>query len=258
MVGQLTYLYDATFEGLATAVAMAVKAEEPVAAIVDRENHRPGLFERLVEVETDSAQAGRLFEWLRGLGGPAAHYLVNGYLAEEAEAGRHLVRLVKLCLRLGGQATALASDASIHYLARLSRRVDHEAHRLCGLLRFRVLADGVHYGPVTPDHNVIGYLAGHFQARMGDTAWIIHDLRRDLALYGKGGSVEPCGVDDAFTAYVRSHGEVPSQALDPMEHTYQQLWRSFHTVIANPDRRNLALQRKLMPARYWKYLVEEC
>jgi probable DNA metabolism protein len=37
---------------------------------------------------------------------------------------------------------------------------------------------------------------------------------------------------------------------------WEELWRHYHRTINNESRKNLHLQRKLMPKRYWKYLPE--
>lgn len=256
MTGSAVYLHDGSFDGLLTAVALAVKARRPVAAICAVADYGPRLFEEPVTVATDPAQADRLFSYLRGLGGQAAGYCMNGYLSEERQVGIHLLRLVQLCLLHGGRATDLYRDDSIHTLARLARRVSFEAHRLCGLIRFRLLQEGLQYAPFESDHNVIGYLARHFRQRLPERSWILHDLGRQQALYWDTSDLRSIEIDPAFTDEVRLTGEVPEHYLHPGEAGVQALWRMFHGAIANPDRDNPRLQRQLMPSRYWKYLPE--
>lgn len=250
------YVHDGSFEGLLSAVAVAVKSARPVSGIADSDRSVPQLFVTPVTVVTDPDQARRLFSYLQQLGGSTVRFAMNGYLSEDQETGLHLYHMVRLCLRYGAGATELYSDDSIRYLSRLSRRVDGEAHRLCGLIRFRLLLENCYYAPFESDCNVIGYLARHFIERMGSRQWILHDLGRELALYWDGGSIEEITIDDDFTDHVRHHGEVPPRHFCGEEQYYQQLWRSFHTVISNPDRKNPKLQRQLMPKRYWRYLVE--
>lgn len=258
VLGPAIYLHDGSLEGLLTAVALAVKSAEAVGGIYIEREYSPGLFDHLVPVATDREQAYRLFSYLRNLGGSAARFAINGFLSEDREVGLHLYHMVRECLVRGGRATELYSHSSIRYLEQLSRRVNLEAHRLIGLIRFRVLADELLYAPIEPDCNVLGHCARHFIARFGDRRWLLHDIRRDLALYwnGEGESLESVAVEPGFTAYVRRHGDVAETHLGEGELRYREMWRSFHTVIANKDRENRRLQRQLMPRRYWKYLIE--
>lgn len=252
------YLHDGSFEGLLTAVARAVKAGQDAGGIYAEHDYTPGLFDQLVVVQTDREQAHRLFSYMQNLGEEAARLVVSGFLSEDREAGSYLYHMVLECLARGGRATGLYSHDSIRCLTQLSRRVALEAHRLIGLIRFRVLADELLYAPIEPDCNVLGHCARHFIARLGNRRWLLHDIRRDLALYwnGEGETLESVAVEPEFTAYVRRHGDVAETHLGEGELRYREMWRSFHTVIANKDRENRRLQRQLMPRRYWKYLIE--
>jgi len=251
-----SYLYDGSFEGLLTAVALAVKSGRSVRTIQASGNYSPGLFDGPVTVPTDPDQAARLFTYLEGVSARAARLCLDAYLGEERDIGLHLVRLVRLCLAHGARAAELYSDDSIGHLTRLSRKVRGEAHRLCGLIRFRILHDQLQYAPFESDYKVIGFLAGHFRERLANRRWILHDLGRDLALYWDGHELRQIEIDPQFREEVRHQGEVPEGHLDSREYAIQQLWQTFHTVIAIADRKNRRLQRGLMPCRYWKYLTE--
>jgi len=250
------YLYDGSFEGLLSAVAVAVKSEQSVQGIYSEDGYSAQLFDTVVNVSTDSEQAQKLFSYLKNVGGYAVQFTINGYLGEDNTVGLHLYRMVQLCLKHGARGLELYSDDSIRYLSELSRRVNWEAHRLCGLIRFRELKENIYYGPFESDRNVIGYLVRHFTGRMGSSKWILHDVGRNISLYWDGSQVQSIEVDPVFTRYVRGQGEVPDGHFADKERYYQQLWRAFHVTITNPDRENRKLQRQLMPKRYWRYLVE--
>lgn len=252
----VTYLHDGSFDGLLTAVARAAKSSAPVAGVYAEPDFVPTLLIRAQLVATDAAQAQRLFNYLNSLGDVVARLAVNGYLSEEREAGNHILGLVTECLRLGAKAAGHFACGPVDALHRLHKRVSFEAHRLNGLIRFRILKDGLQYAPIEPDHNVISYCAAHFTSRLKNRRWILHDLRRDLALYWDLSSLQPVAVERGFTDYVTEHGEVPPEEMDGQELHYQKLWNEFHAAISNPARENRQLQRQLMPRRYWKYLVE--
>ena len=254
---ETTYLYDGSFEGMLTAVAMAVKAPEAVHAVCPASGFAPSLFNAMVMIESDQAQANRLFHYLQGLPGQAARLAINGFLSEDRSVGSHLLQFVRLSLAFSREATDLYSNDAVRALHNLSHRVSFEAHRLNGLLRFRILADGLQYAPFSADHNVIGYCADHFRHRLANRQWILHDLGRNLALYWNTEALQTVEVDADIAGHVARFGELPQEQLTEEEHYYQQLWRTFHTSIANPDRENKVLQAKFIPRRYWRYLVEK-
>ncbi len=45
---------------------------------------------------------------------------------------------------------------------------------------------------------------------------------------------------------------------DSIDDEDASLWKRYFKAVDNPSRRNLSLQRRLMPVRYWKYLTELC
>jgi probable DNA metabolism protein len=252
----IIYIYDGSFEGLLNAVATAIKSKQNVHGIYAEKTYSPGIFDTLITLSTDRNQALRLYEYLKKLGGSAANFALNGFLSEESEVGIHFYWMVRECLVHGSKATSIYTHDSIRYLDKISKKVAFEAHRFTGLIRFRILADGLQYAPFEPDCNIIGYCAQHFRKRLNNQRWILHDIGRNLALYWDGDSLQSIDIETEFTRHVREHGEIPEKEFDRDEHYYQQLWKTFHTAIANPDRENPGLQRQLMPGRYWKYLVE--
>lgn len=252
----IIYLHDGTFEGLLHAVAAAVKSQKDVQGIYAEKGFSPQIFDTLIQIQTDSHQAHRLFDYLKKLKGAAARFAVNGFLSDDHEVGIHLYRMVRECLVRGSKATQLYTHDSIRYLDQLSQKVSFEAHRFTGLIRFRILEDGLQYAPFEPDCNVIGHCALHFRQRLKNQRWILHDIHRNHALYWDGNSLQTIDIDEDFTNHVKKFGEIPEARLSAEELCYQDLWKSFHTAIANTDRKNLNLQRQYMPRRYWKYLVE--
>ena len=252
----IIYLHDGSFEGLLHAVALAVKSQKEVQGIYAEKGFSPQIFDTLLRVQTDNKQALRLFEYLKKLKGTAAHFAVNGFLSDDREVGIHLYRMVWECLVRGSKATELYTHDSIKYLEILSQKVTFEARRFTGLIRFRILEDGLQYAPFEPECMVIGHCALHFKHRLKNRRWILHDIRRNHALYWDCDLLQSIDIDEDFTNYVRQYGEIPESRMSKNERHYQELWKSFHTAIANMDRKNLDLQRQFMPRRYWKYLVE--
>jgi len=125
-------------------------------------------------------------------------------------------------------------------------RVQIEIHRLQGLLRFSVNEDGEYVARCEPDHFILPCLGEFFTARFGDTPWAIIDEKRGLRLSRKPGELAKINILE------ESHENSPVVKGDEWE----ELWKHYHKIINNEDRKNTDLQRKLMPKRYWKHLPE--
>lgn len=253
---QYVYLHDGSFEGLLHAVAVAVKSNRKVKGIFADDSFTPNLFDIQIRLQTDKDQALRLFDYLRSLNEDASRFAFNGFLSEDNEVGTHLYRMVKECLKHGPRATQMYTHESIKHLDKLSQKVAFETHRFTGLIRFRIFEDGLQYAPFEPDCNIIGYCARHFKTRLKNQKWILHDLRRNHALFWDKSSLRTIDIDEDFTKHIKEHGELPNSWMSSEELYYQDLWKTFHTAIANRDRENPNLQRQFMPRRYWKYLIE--
>lgn len=253
---RLVYLYDHSFEGMLHAVARAVKDGRQVQAIVPHGQYRPNLFDTVISLTSDSAQADSLLRYLQNLHPQAAGLALSAFLSEERGMELQLYAFVRLSLQYGAQALCYAGNPAVAHLKGLSRKVAHEAHRHKGLIRFRIMADDLQYAPFEPCCNVITLCARHFRRRLAGCRWLLHDLRRNIALYWDTIDLQMVAIDADFAAQVAALGEVPAENLAENELYYQQLWRSFHGAISNPGRYNPRLQRQGMPKRYWKYLTE--
>jgi len=143
-------------------------------------------------------------------------------------------------------------DPDVHTVLKAAYKVQHEIHRLTGLLRFSPDNKGVYVARCSPDHFVLPALAEHFTLRFGETPWAIIDEKRRFCLYrDKYGEaiLIPAMPDSAFGSCAQTEYEEPA---DPWE----ELWRLYHRSINNEGKKNLRLQRQFMPERYHKYLPE--
>ncbi len=252
----LVYLYDGSFAGMLHALARAVKDGGTVQAIAPAHRYTPTLFDTVIALKSDADQADRLLQYLQKLHPLAANLTVYAYLSEEGGVEMQVYSFVQLCLRCGKRALYYESHNAVAHLKGLLHSVSREAHRYKGLIRFRILADDLQYGPFEPRYNIISLCAWHFRRRLAGCRWLLHDLQRNSALYWDTENLQPVEIDADFSAYVALHGEVPTEQLSENERDYQQLWRAFHDAISNPARHSPQLQKQGMPQRYWKYLTE--
>jgi len=157
-------------------------------------------------------------------------------------------QLLSLASALGRGEAGAAEDYArpeTRILRAACSRVEREVHRLQGLARFSPRSDGLYSALLEPDHNVLPALLPHFARRFGGQAFALVDLRRRVAYLSRGGRIEALSGEEAIAL-----------GPDRSDEDAQALWRGYFQAIENPARRNPGLQKRLMPARYWKHLPE--
>jgi len=170
--------------------------------------------------------------------------IVRIWMSEEA-LELPLFRICALAGLHGGEVLADHSLPDVRAVLGASRRVIAEIHRLIGLARFTE-EEGLFVAPLSPDANIVPALAQHFARRFGSQDFALVDTLRSLALVSRGGRIDSLSGEAALALLPladAAEGEV-------------QLWKRYFKAADNPARANPELQRRLMPARYWRYLPE--
>lgn len=195
-----------------------------------------------------------------------------------------------------GRILSHLTNPDVHRVMEMSRYARNEMHHLQGFLRFQEIEGGILYAAIAPQNHVLPFLAEHFSDRFPMENFLIHDERRDMyAVHpagkawflvagdlGRGadaGGKSACGEDvgDAdvvsagacgvSSARVDVAGEsacgedtarenVAGAALTAEEEYYQELFCCFCHKISIKERKNLNLQRNLLPLHFRKYMVE--
>ena len=246
------YRYDGSFDGLLSAFAEAMAREvTPPEFSPDCDGSTPSLFGSRAS-STCPAAAAALLARLEAAGGAAVpRALTQAYLAETPGLERPLYGYCCLTLERRQCVDAWLSHPAVAQVQEAARRVSREAHRFQGLLRFMETATGVFYAPYEPDHNITVPLSRYFATRLGAQQWLIHDCRRDLAVFWDGRDLQPARLNPKAPG--SPDGGPP---LSAGERAVQELWRTYHRRSVIAGRGNPRLQRQFMPRRYWRHLVE--
>lgn len=142
----------------------------------------------------------------------------------------------------------LANDF-VHRAFSLARGAGREYAHLRGFVRFEELENGVLYSEIGPKNNVVTFLMPHFADRLSIENFVIYDERRNFF-----------GIHPAGRQWYLLRGEEaerpPKLLLSEEERTYQELFRRFCRTIAIKERKNLNLQRNMLPLRFQEYMVE--
>jgi probable DNA metabolism protein len=173
------------------------------------------------------------------------------------------------CARRGEAALGDYGRPSLSRLAACVRRVAHEAHKLEGFARFSPNKDGIYVACLEPDYNVLPALASFFLGRFGKECFALLDLRREYGIISRPGN-DSLFLDSPGREADRREpdfgGAWPFEFLagtgfsdclpEADENEEAELWRLYFRTVENKSRHNPALQRCLMPRRYWKNLTE--
>ncbi len=246
----MRFLHDGSTDGMLAAIARALAAGGEAEVCPDAACAGALFAAEGESVPADPEAAGALLARIgRDLGGDWVRRVLRLLCSEEDGADSVALRVLVLAFARGPAVMGYHADSDIRLAAAIDRRVAGETHRLMGLLRFRRLSTGRLWGPVEPRHNVVAAVAPHFRRRLGGERWMIQDAARGFgAGCDHGGEIRAWEADE-IEAELRG-------GLDPSEAAYQGLWRTYFDAIAVRSRTNPRAQRRAMPLRYWRHLVE--
>jgi len=242
------YRYDGSFEGYLCALSSALADGAGEAEFLRETSSEIGLFgDPVLEVETDRAVAAGFRDRFAATVSEAAFTTLRyAFHSEHGGVERLLWEYACLGLKTGRRVSSLLADERVNRVERLARSVVREAHRYKGFVRFRELEEGLLYARIEPEADIVRFLAPHFARRVGDSPWMIHDLRRSRA-----------AVYDLKTwRMLHDITLTGSLRFTDTEQEFAGLWRRYFQCLAIEARHNPKLQRCLVPLRCRKHLVE--
>ena len=179
------------------------------------------------------------------MGDEALSNILHCYLSDAHNSGIIIYRYISFGLNAGRSVNMHMTNDSVKPALDLVCKVKKEQHRMLGIVRFRLVENGLFYASIDPDHNITGIIAPHFARRMADQNWIIHDTRRNLAVVYDGKNWKSVEIEIS---------REPEDSDDEL--FYQDLWRNYFKKISISERKNPKLQKQFLPKRYWKNLTE--
>jgi len=250
-------VYDGSFEGLLCALDAAC-ADAGITSLAAAHTAQPQLFGAAREVPTSSTRAAAFARTLRAATSRAVmRNLLYNYLSERAGFEDALLAYVRLAHQRGAAVDHYHAHDAVRAVHACARKVGHELHRLTGLVRFRELHGGTLWAPIAPDHNVACGLAAHFQRRMPSCVWVVYDVRRGYGVRWDTHTLSLVTMDEELQTALQQSQQAADNLYTDAEHACQRMWRGYFESITIAARRNPSLQRRNMPQRYWRYLIEQ-
>ncbi|ABW18201.1 TIGR03915 family putative DNA repair protein [Alkaliphilus oremlandii] len=241
------YIYDGSFEGILTAIYHAYYNKEIPEQILSQDDLQESLMVRKVYIETDMEKADKVYHSVETkISKQAMKNIFYVYLSEERDRGTMIYQYLKLGWKMGKSIDGNLKNNHVLVVQNMYKKVSKEIHLMLGLVRFKELKNDLLYAAIEPDYNIVFALADHFAERISNERWIIHDIRRNIAVvYNK---------EEWLLTELKLKGDIE---LHKEEESYQKLWKQYFKSISIENKVNPRLQKGYMPVRYWKHLIEK-
>ena len=250
------YTYDGSFEGLLTVLFRVYDRKSAPSSIQPETAVQGGLFAQTVPVATDETLATRTWDGLlRFMPEPARARLYHVFLSEDTERELLIFRYADAALRAGRDISSNYADATVRRCQRLAQQLFREKHRMEAFVRFEKAQDGLFHAVIEPDFDVLPLIVSHFTKRYADQRWLIFDKKRRYGLHYD--LVQTTIVEFETGGTAPRRGELSATVLDEREPLFKILWQAYFDHVNIPERKNLKLQHRQLPKRYWKYLSEK-
>ena len=241
----LIYEYDGSYDGLMTVVFDCFR-EKTVPCEIRVSGDGEESFYEIRSVVTDPYRAGRVETGIRTKLGPVAEDMVRrGFLYGEGGKETAILRFLKRAFAVGPRAVSMIADREINPLFRMVRAVNNEEQKMIQFIRFSDVG-GALVAKITPKHEVLPLLTGHFCSRYRNENFLIYDQTHGQAFAYSGGR--------------RALFEADSLTLPPEAEQgdafYRELWKSYYRHVAIAERFNPRCRMSHMPKRFWADMPE--
>ncbi|HEX8376348.1 MAG TPA: TIGR03915 family putative DNA repair protein, partial [Pedobacter sp.] len=245
-----TLVYDASWQGLLTAVFEVYEYKLGNVAIVIEERFEPAMFSDSRKVISDNKKAERVWLGLKkSISTKGLNDIYSSFLSGLPNIETMLLHYIQLVLKTPNGEVAFG-NSSVLKVCQVSKMVHREKHRMEAFIRFRLTKDGIYYAHIEPDFNVIPLIASHFKKRYADQKWLIYDLKRSYGIFYNLETVEEVTFEVSESAGDQS-------IFCEEEEEYQTLWKDYFKHVNIESRKNTKLHLQHVPRRYWKHLTEK-
>ena len=247
------YQCEDSLEGIFTAIYNTYEDKCDKADTVISLTDELYLFAEYIPVQTDEEKALKVINTLRRRFGEEDYMkLCFALSSNDTEKAQAVYRTITAGLSNSckpGHLLDNLADDSVHLVFSLARAANNEYLHLRGFIRFSELEKGILYSPIGPKNNVLTFLMPHFADRFPVENFLIYDEVRNL--FG----IHPAGKDWYLIQGKESDKE-KSLVLSDRELEYQELFQYFCKELAIKERKNLELQRNMLPLRFREYMTE--
>lgn len=248
------FFYDNSFEGLLSAVFDAYTLKIFPERLLAAGEIAPLPTVGTHDVVTRPEKWTRVFTALEKKLSPYAFAdLLYVNLSEQKGSHELLFRYIRKVFDAPRPEEMNFADSDVLEVSQLARKVGSERQHMLGFARFQKTTEGSYFAAVAPRYNVVPLMVAHFKDRFADQRWIIYDVPRDFGIYY---DLMECREVHLDNVNLRQ-GKLKDGLLADNEKLFQNLWKSYCAAVSIQERSNPKLQRRCMPKRFWRYLIEK-
>lgn len=241
---------EGVFSAIYEAYARKCNPETTYIQVGETDNYE--LFATYIETDADAERTIKVSKTInREFGEETFLFFCRALASKDKEKGDAVYHVLAHGLKMHNRRRAMENfaDPYVNKVFELSRYSNNEILHLEGFLRFQELENKVLFAKIGPSNNILTFLAPHFADRLPNENFIIYDDTRELCV------VHPSGKN-WFLMSGEYLQEDAIQKFSDMEEVYQELFTFFCKKIAIKERKNLALQRQMLPLHFQKYMSE--
>lgn len=241
--------YIGILSGIYEAYKMKCEHQNTMIQVGEEENYQ--LFSKYIAIEPNEEYAIKVSRSVKEKLGEQVHIQIGRALAS-CNSQRGNVVYHTIVEGLSGKGKRVMEFLQNDYVRRtmeLSRNVWMEVHHLYGFLRFQELDSKIMFATIKPKNNILTLLAPHFTDRFCFENFIIYDEGRGMYIF------HPSGQE----WYLVSKDDLEKEidiTYSEAEIEVQTLFQHFCHSIAIKERKNLDLQRNMLPFRFRDNMVE--
>jgi probable DNA metabolism protein len=249
------FVYDATFEGLLSAVFESYERKLVPEKVVSVLSLNHSLFDTEITITSEPEKASRVWKSLQNKLSPRNKQLpYHAFLYGKDETDQTVFSFIRLVFDTPHDVDHDYANPVVLKIKQIQRIVAKEACRTLQFVRFQKSADDIYFAALSPEFDVLPMVVQHFSNRFKDQQWIIYDLKRDYGIYYDLNDVKEITLDTK--QFSQLTGEINDNVMEESEAGYQAYWQQYVKAITIRERLNLKQQLRCMPHRYWKYLPE--
>lgn len=233
--------FDGSMEEFLTAV-FRVYVEKKPALLFREKDYIPNLVDMPYKVVFNEESFFRVRKSMRKKFSTETLNIISHSLMNRDETAPYMtLRYLMLCFQNPKAAHDYQNEVIIK-VTKLARQVSLESHRFLGFVRFHQVGQ-IYISTIEPDHEILSFIAPHFSERFGTINFIIYDEGRSQAIICQNGH------------WIIRQNMVLDEALLKKD-DFEEAWKTYFEGVTISSRKNLSAQKRSMPKRYWKNLLE--
>lgn len=241
----VVYINDGSFEGLLTSIYDAYYRKDNPEEIFKHSDFQPGLIYTPIFITTDEEKYSKVYNAIIDkIGIVSMDNIYYSHLSCNPKIETIIYKYVRLGFSIGKTIENHLHNPIVMSIEKEKNKVLGERHRFLGFVRFSLLPNNIYYASIEPDNDILELITPHFTRRFNTHNFMIHDIKRNkCSIYHN----DDWSIQTDFNINLEKYSSSDE---------FESLWKTYFKYTNIKERQNLTLQKRCMPKRYWKHILE--